>query len=181
MSVSQLIVRICLAWSANPCSVRGKTPISSHFFFILCLYFFCGFTPYPALNYNLFYCLFPFYSLLYLIRCLMTTCWDWIRYPTHAGLDTFTTSGSTLTLLFLTPYVTFHSIWSCVLWFPPTSVFIETSSLERLPTKAEEFFLTMIQTIPRRTPSWCFKNSRILLFLLLLLLLLLFLYFQSTI
>ena len=39
ISVSHLLVRICLAWSANLCSVAGKTPISSHIFFILCLYF----------------------------------------------------------------------------------------------------------------------------------------------
>ena len=39
MSVSHLFVQICLAWSANLCSVTGKTPISSHIFFILCLYF----------------------------------------------------------------------------------------------------------------------------------------------
>ena len=39
ISVSHLFVRICLAWSANLCSVTGKTPISSHIFFIPCLYF----------------------------------------------------------------------------------------------------------------------------------------------
>ena len=50
-----------------------------------------------------------------------------------------------LTPLFLFLHLTFHAfdltfIWSCVLWFPPTSVFIETPSLKRLPPKAEESF-----------------------------------------
>ena len=67
----------------------------------------------------------------------------------------------------LTPYfqffdLTFHPISGCVLWFPPTSVFIETPSLERLPPKAEEFFLPMRQTIPRRTPTRYFEVSDII-------------------
>ena len=34
------------------------------------------------------------HSLFCLIRCLMTTCWGQIRYPMHAGCNTFTTSSS---------------------------------------------------------------------------------------
>ena len=57
-----------------------------------------------------------------------------------------------------------------------TSVFIETPSLERLPPKAEEFFLPMRKNIPRRTPTRYIK----VLGILLLLLLLLTLYFSLT-
>ena len=58
-----------------------------------------------------------------------------------------------------------------------TSVFIETPSLERLPPKAEEFFLPMRKNIPRRTPT---RYIKVLGILLLLLLLLLTLYFSLT-
>ena len=37
--VRKSLVRICLALTVNICSVTGKTSISSHIFFILCLYF----------------------------------------------------------------------------------------------------------------------------------------------
>ena len=66
MSASHLFVQICLAWSANLCSVTRKTPTSSHIFFILCLDFlFFWLTSYPTLNYNLVYCLFSFHSLFF--------------------------------------------------------------------------------------------------------------------
>ena len=147
------------------------------------MFSFCWLTPYPTLNYNLVYCLFPLHSLFRLIRDLMTVCWGRIKYPVHAVRDTYLTSGSSPmdAVIFNSFDLTFHSlIWDftrCVLWLPPTSLFIGTPSLKRVSPKAEEFFLPMRHTIPRQTPSRYFEVSGILL---LLLLLLLFLYLRLT-
>ena len=153
-SASHLFVQIYLTWSANFWLVKGKTPISSHIFFILSLYFFCGLSLYLTLSYNLVYCLFPLHSLFCLIRCLMTTCCGPIKYPVYAERDTFTTSGSSpVNSVVLNSLIWHFTLLEAVcLWFPSTSVFFETPSLERLPPKAVEFFLPMRQTIPRQMP-----------------------------
>ena len=106
MSVSHFFVWICLAWSANLCSVTGKIPyFTSYFLHSLSILSFCGLTPYPTFNYNLAYCLCPLHSPFYLIRCLMMNCWARIRHLMHAGRHTFTASIPVpITPLFLIPW-----------------------------------------------------------------------------
>ena len=97
VSINHFFVGICLAWSANLCSVKGKTPISSHIFFSLFAYIFF-FWAHSLSNNQLPSCiqhrLFRLHSLFCLICCFITTYWVQIRYPMHAGHGTFTTNGS---------------------------------------------------------------------------------------
>ena len=102
-------------------------------------------------------CLLPFpasFSFC-LTCCLMTTCCGRIKYPIYAERDTFTTSGSSpVNSVVLNSLIWHFTLLEAVcLWFPPTSAFFETPSLESLPPKAKEFFLPMRQTIPRRMPT----------------------------
>ena len=93
------------------------------------------------------------------------TCWGRIRYLMRAGRDTFTTSSFSAVNAVNFNFLIWHfTIIEAVLRFPPTSVFTETTSLERLPPKAEKNFLPMRQSIPGRTPTRYFKVLLLLLY-----------------
>ena len=78
----------------------------------------------------------------------------------HAGRDSFTTSGySPVNTVIFNSLIWHFTLFEAVCYGFYQPVFIETVSLERLPPKAEEFFLPMRQTIPRRTPTRYFKAS----------------------
>ena len=88
MFVNHLFVLISLVWSANRCSITGKTPISSHIFFIRCLYFLGLGSLLIQHSITILFTAFSHLFSLFSIRCLMMTCWAQIRYPMHAELDT---------------------------------------------------------------------------------------------
>ena len=183
ISVSHIFVRNCLAWSANFCSVTGKAPISSHIFFILCLYFLFVGSLHIQHSIKILFTAFSHF----IIHFVWSIAW-W--RPAETGSSTLCMPGATpsqlvvpvsLTQLFLIPCFDISLYLRFCFMFPPTSVFIKTPSLERLPPKVEEFFLRM-SIIPsilyfyiKLSIFLCLgsRSERKILFLLLSLLLLL--------
>ena len=56
-------------------------------------------------------------------------------------------------------FVVFILNFTCVFRFPPTSTFIVTPTLDRLPTKAEDPYPTMRRlVITRQTLTWKFRD-----------------------
>ena len=119
-----------------------------------------GLIPYLTLSYNLVvYCLFLFHSIFWLIHCLMTTCWGQIRYPIHAGHDTFSPSGSSpINAVIFNSLIWDFTLFEAVfyLWFPPTNIYQDIISRESA-TQGWRVLSTHETDYPRRMPRQYFK------------------------
>ena len=85
----------------------------------------------------------------------MTTGSPLLCEETPAGWSAFTCYSNSIqvSILKISFDIFSHFFFHWILGYKNTSILVETQSQERLPPKAEEFFLPMRQTIPCCTPT----------------------------
>ena len=107
--LSSLISKSLLSYSRNSYFIP-------YFLQLLSIFSFCVLTPYPTINKHLLCCLFPFHSLFFLIRSFMTTCWSKIRYPMHAGRDTFTCGSNPVNTVIFNSLIWHFTLFEAVFY-----------------------------------------------------------------